>query len=393
MRKFFGLSFLFALLLSFGLMASMPMTSYAIDEVTPTPSPNQEEEESDSDEIDVEALLDDGIELLSSGDFEEAIENMDIVLEVDEENTRALFIRGIALAQIGEFEASIDDFDTAIEIQPWVYEFYLYRGDVYRLAGNSTDALLDYEAAIDINPINANAYFRRSDLSYELGDDDTGDFDDLMVRAIEAAQDGDTDTALDFLDEATEADVDGSLIALAYYMRGSINMSNGENEDAFDDFTNAIEADDEMDNAYLARGILYRLDGDIEAAGQDFFLRMDIKIDEAVSETMEIGETIEIEMAYRRVVRIEFEGEAGQELTLSAREIGEAATDPLIVLLDPDGNPIAGDDDFGVGINGLDSEIEDFELPEDGTYMLLVSHAEGAYFFGFNGLIEVEIND
>ena len=35
----------------------------------------------------------------------------------------------------------------------------------------------------------------------------------------------------------------------------------------------------------------------------------------------------------------------------------------------------------------------DFELPEDGTYTLMVSHAEGGYSFGFNGLIEVEIDD
>jgi hypothetical protein len=62
-------------------------------------------------------------------------------------------------------------------------------------------------------------------------------------------------------------------------------------------------------------------------------------------------------------------------------------------LLDPDGNPIAGDDDTGLGMNGLDAMVEDFELPSDGTYTLLVSHAEGGYIFGFSGMIEVEISD
>ena len=50
--------------------------------------------------------------------------------------------------------------------------------------------------------------------------------------------------------------------------------------------------------------------------------------------------------------------------------------DPLIALLDPDGTPIAGDDDMG-GV--LDSLVENFELPADGTYTLVVSHANGGY--------------
>jgi pre-peptidase len=94
-------------------------------------------------------------------------------------------------------------------------------------------------------------------------------------------------------------------------------------------------------------------------------------------------------MAYRRVYAISFEGEAGQEINITARDFGGAFTDPLIALLGPDGEPIAGDDDFG---GGLDSEIDNFELPEDGTYTLLVSHAEGGYDFGFQGIVRVDID-
>lgn len=394
MRKIFGLSLLFALLLSLGLMASLPMTSYAIEEVTPTPAPDDEEEEEEAEEeIDVEELINEGIENLQSGDFEDAVTNMDEVLEVEPENTTALLIRGIAFAQLGEFEDAEADLSLAIELEPWVYDFYVFRGDIYRLMGEETDALLDYDTAIDINPLNLDAYMRRSDLNYELGDDEAGDFDDFMARAIQAMIDGDSDDAIDYLDEALEMDVDDTMLAVAYYNRGSVYMGTGDETLAEADFTDAIALDENMDNAYLSRGTLFRLDDDLEGAGQDFYHRIEIKGEEEIEESMEIGDTIEVEMAYQRVYVITFEGEEGQEITLSAREVGDAATDPLIALLDPDGNPIAGDDDFGQGQNGLDSEIEDFELPEDGTYTLLVSHAEGAYAFGFNGTIEVEIND
>jgi hypothetical protein len=56
----------------------------------------------------------------------------------------------------------------------------------------------------------------------------------------------------------------------------------------------------------------------------------------------------------------------------------------LIVLLDPNGDPIAGDDDSGTQ---LDSLISSFELPTDGTYTLLVSHAGG----GSEGDIELSL--
>jgi tetratricopeptide (TPR) repeat protein len=391
MRKIFSLSVFFALLLSFGLMAGLPMSSYAIGEVTPTPAPDQPDEP--EEDIDVDELITEGIEDLQAGDFESAIERMDAVLELEPENTTALLVRGVAYAQLEEYEAALDDFTTAIELAPWVYDYYVYRGDVYGLMGEETDALLDYDMAIAMNPLNSTAFANRSNLNYEMGDDEAGDFDDLMVRAIEAMVNGDSDSAIDYLDEALDLDVDATMLATAYYNRGSVYSGLGNERSAIADYTDAIAHNENMDIAYLARGTMYRLDDDLEAAGQDYYQRIIIKGDEEVQESMEIGETIEIEMVFRRVYMIEFEGEEGQEITISAREIGETLTDPLIALLDPDGNPIAGDDDSGVGANGLDSELEDFELPDDGTYTLLVSHAEGGYAFGFAGMIEVEIND
>jgi hypothetical protein len=52
------------------------------------------------------------------------------------------------------------------------------------------------------------------------------------------------------------------------------------------------------------------------------------------------------------------------------------AVDTLVVILDAQGNPLVGDDDGGRATGAIyDSLIDGFELPADGTYTLVVSHA------------------
>ena len=81
-------------------------------------------------------------------------------------------------------------------------------------------------------------------------------------------------------------------------------------------------------------------------------------------------------------MEIHFEGNEGDVVTMTA---SSTEADPVIVLLGPDNQPLAGDDDSG---NSIDSLISEFELPEDGTYTLLVSHAGG----GSYGSIRVSLS-
>ena len=58
--------------------------------------------------------------------------------------------------------------------------------------------------------------------------------------------------------------------------------------------------------------------------------------------------------------------------------------DPLLVLLDVQGLPVLGNDDGG---GQKDALIADYELPQDGVYTLMVSHANG----GYEGKIRVSL--
>src|SRR5690606_19888494 len=101
-------------------------------------------------------------------------------------------------------------------------------------------------------------------------------------------------------------------------------------------------------------------------------------------ERIELGSTaygrpVDVNMGAGAVMEIRFEGNEGDEETMTA---SSTEADPVISQLRAANPPPAGDDDSG---NSTDSRISELELPEDGTYTLLVSHAGG----GSDGSIRV----
>jgi tetratricopeptide (TPR) repeat protein len=372
-------------LLSFGLFS--PMTTQAIEEITPTPAP-EGERESAPETFDADALLDGALEDLSEGNLRSAISKLDELLAVEIDNVQGYLLRGVAYARLGRFDQAEADLTTAIDLEPWNWELLIVRGDIYSQMNDTTGALLDYEQSIAIYPFNQNAFARRADLYFQLGDTEAGNVDDRIAQALSASSFGDTQSADELLQVAIDEGGDLESVAHAYLIRGLFLLGESEYADAIIAYDNAQDINPDLHMIYLGRGIAYRESGDVERAGQDFFQRITLLGDDFRDEEAAIGDTLDLEMAYRRVYRISFEGEAGDVVTLTARDTGETVVDPLIALVGPDDEPIAGDDDFG---GGLDSQIEDFELPADGTYTLLLGHAEGGYDFGFQGIVEVTI--
>lgn len=365
-----------------------PVPVLAIGEVTPTPAP-EEANESVPDDVDVVALIEEALEDIQAGEFRSALAKMDIVIDVNDSIPTAYYLRGVAASQLGFIDDAIDDFSSAIELAPWRFDLYIFRGDAYRLNGSLADALLDYDEAVSINPFLPGGFLRRSDIFFELGDDAAGDVDDLIARALSARANGELTESLAFFDEAIAIGEGLENVGIAYYLRAIASLSLGDTDAVFEDYAMALEINPDLHNVYLARGILYREQGNIKAAGRDFINRMRTLANETIEADMAIGEITEFDMAYRRVYEISFEGTAGQVITISANDDENTIVDPLIALLDPDGEAIAGDDDFG-GV--LDSLIDEFELPDDGTYTLVLSHAGGGSSVGYIGFVEVSIN-
>jgi hypothetical protein len=94
--------------------------------------------------------------------------------------------------------------------------------------------------------------------------------------------------------------------------------------------------------------------------------------------------TITLEEGIRFTLAIEAVG--GDILSASAIA-EEIAVDPVLILLDEDDEPIAMDDDSAGGIDDADAIMEDFEIPEDGTYTLVIGYAGG----GSEGNVRLDI--
>lgn len=359
----------------------------APEEPTTTAEPSDATETAPSGDENIEALFADATAAFQSGDFDGAIALMNEVLELEPDNAEAMVIRGLARSQIGNMELSIDDFTFALELIPYRWDFYTFRGDAFAQTGDYADANADYLRALEYNPRYVDAYISLATVAELRGLNDEIEVYQTMARGLISQSSGDIAGAIGIFTDVIALDNTSRMAAYAYYNRALAFYSMDDAISAIEDYSEALALYPQMHDSYLGRGIAYGAEGDLEAAGADFLERMQILETEAVNETVEIGDSIDVTMGYGTVYYLTFEGTAGDTVTMTASAQGQTSVDALIALLGPDETPLAGDDDSGGGTLGFDSEIADFELPEDGTYILVVSHANAS----FEGPVRVSI--
>lgn len=193
--------------------------------------------------------------------------------------------------------------------------------------------------------------------------------------------DGAYEEAITHFDCAIEL---GTISSPQYFRRAFAFYQLGQYAEAIDAFTVTIEYDETYSSAYIDRAWanlrLNNIDGTVHAD----FLRW-IELEETDTITSTLDEALQngnLAIAEGIVYRLTFEAEAGQ--VFGAAALTAESTDPLIVLVAPDGSPLISDDDSGVNLNSV---IRSYTLPVSGTYTLVVSQA-GA---GGSGEIELAI--
>lgn len=357
-------------------------TTRAIGEVTPTPAPDDTDREAFDD------LLDDALSAAQANDWDDVIVLVEAALAIRRDDPEPFFLRGIAYQRLGDAVSAVDDFTQAIERRDYVADYYIARADAYFELGDAGQAGLDVGRAIEINPRFAAAFQRRAILAESRGRANAARVDELIAQGIAQWNGGNNAGAIDTLSQAIDVGADfPELLINAYYNRSLAHYFAGDMQAAIDDNSSALEIDPDMHDAYLARGIAYRESDDLRSAGADFLRRIELVERASFNREMGINEVIEIEMAFGNVYRVRFEGTTGQTLNLIARDVeDDSVADPLMALLNPEGDVVAGDDDFG---GNLDAALEDFTLTMTGTYTLVVSHANG----GFDGVIRVSLDD
>ena len=154
------------------------------------------------------------------------------------------FDRGVTYAEQGEYQQAINKFNTVLEQPPRmlrkfpnVAEAYFNRGGAHYLMGNLVDALQDYDQAIDRNPRYAAAYISRGPVLAEK-------------ENYEAAL-NDYQTAIQLTYEQSPD------LPIVYYNLGNAYKILGEDEKALESYSHAVCLNPNYVYAYTAQGLVY----------------------------------------------------------------------------------------------------------------------------------------
>ena len=102
-----------------------------------------------------------GRQALADGKYALAIENFNILSQLDTADYYTFFFRGIAKYNLGDLRGAKRDFDRSVRINPVFTSGYHYRGITESRFGNYDAALADLQRAIDLRPGYEGIYFSR----------------------------------------------------------------------------------------------------------------------------------------------------------------------------------------------------------------------------------------
>lgn len=187
------------------------------------------------------------------GDYQGAIEDQTIALEIKPNNEVAYLNRGLAKFNIGDIKGSLNDFNKSINIDPSHAIAFSNRGACKQILGDPQGALADYKIALKINPRSENAYANRCITKKSLGD---------------------TNGAIADCDKAIEIYPQN---ANAYTNRGNAKGDLGDEQGAISDYIRAIKINPNLSQPYMMLG-MYKLQAKRYKESIDFFDRA-IKLD------------------------------------------------------------------------------------------------------------------
>ena len=208
-----------------------------------------------------------GRSALSEGRYAQAIENFNVLAQLDTSSHLTYFFRGIAKYNLGDLRGARRDFDRSVRLNPVFTSGYHYRGIAESRFGNYEEALKDLQKAIDLRPGYVGLYFSRG-VTYFLSqqfENAVKDFDRYIRKEPK-----DPSAYLNrgasylFLKDTLKAVADyNKAIRLdrfdpeGYVRRGRLYAAQKKYDLAVADMDKAIELDSTNTFAYFNRAIMY----------------------------------------------------------------------------------------------------------------------------------------
>lgn len=194
-----------------------------------------------------------GRQALADGRYSLAIENFNVLSQLDTADYWTFFFRGIAKYNLGDLRGAKRDFDRSVSLNPVFTSGYHYRGITESRFGNYDAALADLQHAIDLRPGTEGLYFSRG-VTYFLSQQ--------FEKAVK-----------DFDRYIRKAPKDPS----AYLNRGASYLFLGDTLLAVNDYNKAIKLDRFDPEGYVRRGRLYasQKNYDLAIADMDKAIELD----------------------------------------------------------------------------------------------------------------------
>ena len=186
-----------------------------------------------------------GRQALADGKYAQAIENFNVLLQLDKSDYWTYFFRGIAKYNLGDLRGAKADFEKSVQINPVFTSGYHYLGITESRFGNYDVALSNLQRAIDLRPGSEGLYFSRG-VTY------------FLSQQFELA-------VADFDKYIRKQPKDPS----AFLNRGASHLFLGDTLKAFNDYNKAIKLDRFDPEGYVRRGRLYAEQKDYDNAIAD----------------------------------------------------------------------------------------------------------------------------
>jgi tetratricopeptide (TPR) repeat protein len=221
----------------------------------------------------LEAMFGLGKALVTVGKAEEAVQPLTRVITADPKNAEAYRLRGTAYINQFKTKQSIEDLQQAISLNPDDHESYLTLGMIYMRAEEYQNAVEQFAKSIEhYKPKTGQedvpfvgGYINLATAYTELGKNTK---DEAAQKAAYQSAIDECEKLLKLLDSKNPAHA--QVRAATIFTRGVAERMLGEYVTAIKSFTEALELNPELGDAYFRRGICFHLLGEDRMAISDF---------------------------------------------------------------------------------------------------------------------------
>jgi len=170
---------------------------------------------------------------LADGKYAQAIENFNILVQLDEKDYWAYFFRGIAKYNLGDYRGAQQDFESAVTINPVFTDGFHYRAITLSRFSRYDEAFADFDRAISLRPGNIGVYYSRGVTHFlaQQFEEAVADFDKYLKKEPKDPS--------------------------AYLNRGASYLFLKDTLQAVNDYNRAIKLDRFEPEGFVRRGRLY----------------------------------------------------------------------------------------------------------------------------------------